>query len=114
MLGRIWFASTAVIVSAPVAPAGAIGGGAATGAAATSGLIAAERYDYESHSPQIITLRPDGTHQRVLVRRADQPAWSPDGRWLAYTSQAPAGATGVAREEQRHGRTAGLSVRERG
>jgi Tol biopolymer transport system component len=58
------------------------GGRVAVGAPTAPGLIAGETYDFDF---QVSTMRADGSDVRVLVRQANQPAWSPDGRWLAYT-----------------------------
>jgi Tol biopolymer transport system component len=49
-----------------------------------TGVLAFESYDEQA---EIVTMRPDGTGLRVLVPNASEPAWSPDGRWLAYTAQ---------------------------
>ena len=65
-----------------VTAARAAGPHASEQAAASAGLLAVESYERGS---QIVTMRPDGTRVRVLVRNAREPAWSPDGRWLAYT-----------------------------
>lgn len=40
---------------------------------------------YAGGSTQIVGISPDGGDQRALRAAGSQPAWSPDGRWLAYT-----------------------------
>ncbi len=46
------------------------------------------------HEPDLINphvdlylVAPNGTNLRLVERDADHPAWSPDGRWLAYESR---------------------------
>lgn len=57
---------------------GAYGGGANW---STRDLIA---YSTGGNVPAIYTIRPDGSRPRLLLRRAGQPEWSPDGRHLAF------------------------------
>jgi Tol biopolymer transport system component len=55
-------------------------------AAAPTGLLAFTSYD---RGFRIVTMRPNGTGVRVLVPHGMEPVWSPDGRWLAFTREAP-------------------------
>jgi Tol biopolymer transport system component len=58
------------------------GMGVGTAQWSSRGLIAfSETSDAE---PAIWTIHPDGTGRRLLLRRAEQPEWSPDGRQIAF------------------------------
>src|SRR5690349_24400950 len=46
--------------------------------AATAQPIAYERFE------GVATIRPDGSGDRVIVKHADAPTWSPDHRRIAY------------------------------
>jgi Tol biopolymer transport system component len=47
----------------------------------TRGVIA---YQVGGDVRSIHTIHADGSHARLLLRRADQPEWSPDGRRIAF------------------------------
>jgi len=51
---------------------------AAAALAATAHPIAYERFE------GVATIRPDGSGDRVVVKHADSPTWSPDGKRLAF------------------------------
>jgi Tol biopolymer transport system component len=64
--------------SSPRVLAGAEGVGAQW---SSRGLIA---YEVGGKVPAIFTIRPNGSGMRLLLHRATQPEWSPDGRHLAF------------------------------
>jgi Tol biopolymer transport system component len=64
--------------SSPRVIAGAEGVGAQW---SNRGLIA---YEVAGKVPSIYAIRPDGSGARLLLRRAAQPEWSPDGRSIAF------------------------------
>jgi hypothetical protein len=68
-------AVVAALVCAPPAPASFPG---------ANGLLA-----YEGPQTTIHLVSPDGTGDRLRVAAAREPAWSPDGTKLAYTSAVP-------------------------
>ncbi len=35
-------------------------------------------------NPHLVVASADGSNQRVLVRKAEMPRWSPDGQWILY------------------------------
>jgi Tol biopolymer transport system component len=75
-------------------------------------LIAYERGD------SIWTARPDGSHRRRVVAGGSQPAWSPSGRFIAYSrSVGPSPAESeifIARRDGSHRHQLGPSPRRKG
>jgi len=45
-----------------------------------------KRVVYVSRSGALVIAGADGRHARQLARAAQEPRWSPDGRWIAYAS----------------------------
>jgi dipeptidyl aminopeptidase/acylaminoacyl peptidase len=64
--------------SSPRVLTGAEGAGAQW---STRGLIA---YSTGGKVPAIYTIRPNGSGMRLLLRRATQPEWSPDGHSISF------------------------------
>ena len=56
--------------------------------ARSAGVLAVEGYD---KGEQIVVMRADGSGSRMFLSSASEPAWSPDGRWLAYTRRGASG-----------------------
>jgi Tol biopolymer transport system component len=61
-----------------------------------NGRIAFRRYLNDAHTRgAIVTIRPDGTHQRQLTFPGtreiltNEPDWSPNGRWIVYQVERP-------------------------
>jgi Tol biopolymer transport system component len=80
---RAWGRWIAIVVGA-VALAALLGAGPAW--ATSPGLNGRIAFASTRDGGGIFTLRPNGTALRRLTSGDDsQPAWSPDGRWLAFT-----------------------------
>jgi Tol biopolymer transport system component len=56
-----------------------------------AGILAVVRTRADGEVPQIWAVGPDTGVVRQLAAQGREPAWSPDGRWLAYTAPSALG-----------------------
>jgi Tol biopolymer transport system component len=90
-----------LLLSLPVALRPGLGPGSGAALAAGNGAIAFS--DGGSGGRDLFVVQPDGTGRQGLVSvpagREAQPTWSPDGRYVAFTTELPDGLWAIARVE---------------